>query len=73
MILDEDIWKFSRYGDVILLGDLNARTVFYNFKGDVEGVGCLVNLILTQIRVLKSDIAGLLRSEGTSILPIYHP
>ena len=26
MILDEDIWEFSRDGDVILLGDFNART-----------------------------------------------
>ena len=25
-ILDEDIWEFSRDGDVILLGDFNART-----------------------------------------------
>ena len=35
MILDEDIWEFSRDGDVILLGDFNARvghsqTVFYD-------------------------------------------
>ena len=26
MKLDEDIWEFSRDGDVILLGDFNART-----------------------------------------------
>eukprot|EP00250_Pteridium_aquilinum_P003587 c13892_g1_i1 orf=1-396(-) len=26
MILDEDIWEFLRTGDVILLGDFNART-----------------------------------------------
>ena len=25
-IVDEDIWEFSRDGDVILLGDFNART-----------------------------------------------
>ena len=25
-ILDEDIWEFSSVGDVILLGDFNART-----------------------------------------------
>ena len=35
MILDEDIWEFSREGDAILLGDFNARvghseTVFYD-------------------------------------------
>ncbi|MCO5601279.1 hypothetical protein L7F22_055398 [Adiantum nelumboides] len=26
-ILDDDIWEFSRDGDIILLGDFNARTV----------------------------------------------
>ena len=26
MILDEDVWEFSTDGDVILLGDFNART-----------------------------------------------
>ena len=25
-VLDEDIWEFSRDGDIILLGDFNART-----------------------------------------------
>ena len=35
MILDEDIWEFSRNGEVILVGDFNARTgqsqtVFYD-------------------------------------------
>ena len=34
-ILDDDIWEFSRDGDIILLGDFNARTansqtVFYD-------------------------------------------
>ena len=34
-ILDEDIWEFSRDGDIIILGDFNARiahqqTVFYD-------------------------------------------
>ena len=26
MVLDEDIWEFSRDGDVIVMGDFNART-----------------------------------------------
>ena len=28
MILDEDLWEFSRDGEVILLGDFNAKTGF---------------------------------------------
>ena len=35
MILDEDIWEFSKIGEVILKGDFNARTghsqtIFYD-------------------------------------------
>eukprot|EP00250_Pteridium_aquilinum_P004691 c14891_g1_i2 orf=2-1366(-) len=39
-ILDDDIWEFSRDGDIILLGDFNARTgnyqtVFYDTSGEM--------------------------------------
>ena len=39
-VLDDDIWEFSRDGDIILLGDFNARTgnsqtIFYDTSEEI--------------------------------------